>query len=224
MSEGLNPKSSVSGQDASTGLFVSVYLLLFAFFVVLNSISNQKVARVGAAIESINSSFSKQFSPPADAIDIISDPEAVAPADPFLADVQGLLSSVLVIDGRFTSTGGNSLEAEIDLTSVFQGNSSDFSPEFYQFLEAVVSLILSREAGERREIEFLFPEPSTGQRRIYIERASRIAQELLNRDVPPTAITVGFRGQSGNRVRAVFRSLEGSRAGLTFSEFGEGRR
>lgn len=212
-------EATKAGQDASINTFVSIYLLLLAFFVVLNAISNQRVAKAGAVLESLNSAFQRQFAPPASVLDIISEPRAVAPTDEFLAEVRGLLASVFDVDANFPTTGGNLLEVEMPVSQLFEPGSVALKPEIETFLERFSELAVGGQPGERREVEFQFSaEPDEVGDNLRIRRAGRLARLLESRAVPATSIAVALKDGAEGTVTVAFRSLEESRAALTFAE------
>ncbi len=221
-------------KDAGTAtleLFVSIYLLLLGFFVVLNSISNQKVAKAGAVMDSVNSVFDKKFAPRATAVDFFKEPEAIAPNDEFVEEAVGLLASAFSLEGGYSTEGGDTLRVELPLDALFERGSMMPRQNLVPFVRDMQAMILRERAGERREIEFIF---GTGQKSlssragqqqlVAMRRAGNLVNFLTTKGFPKASISTGIAAAPVDTVIVNFRERQDADAAVTFDQFVVGGR
>lgn len=216
---------------ATLGLFVSIYLLLLGFFVVLNSISNQKVAKAGAVMDSVNSVFDKKFAPRASVVDFLKEPEAIAPNDEFVEEAVGLLASAFALEGGFSTEGGDTLRVELPLEALFERGSMMPRQNLSPFVRDMQAMVMREQAGERREIEFVFgigrgslsSRPSQ-QQLVAMRRAGNLVNFLITKGFPKASISTGIAGGSSDTVIVNFRERQDDASAVTFEELLGGRR
>lgn len=212
---------------ATLGLFVSIYLLLLGFFVVLNSISNQKVAKAGAVMDSVNSVFDKKFAPRASVVDFFKDPDEIAPNDDFVEEAEGKLSSIFTMGGGYSTEGGDTLRVELPIDTLFEPGSMSPRQNLSPFVREMQAMVLREEAGERREVEFIF---GTGQKSlssrpaqqqlVAMRRAGNLVNFLISSGFPKASISIGIAAGPKDIVIVKFREREDSAAAVTFKELG----
>lgn len=217
--------------EATMGLFVSIYLLLLGFFVVLNSISNQKVAKAGAVMDSVNSVFDKKFAPRASVVDFLKEPEAIAPNDEFVEEAVGLLASAFAMEGGFSTEGGDTLRVELPLEALFERGSMMPRQNLSPFIRDMQAMVLREQAGERREIEFIFgigPGPLSSranqQQLVAMRRAGNLVNFLVAKGFPKASISTGIATGSADTVIVNFRERQDDASAVTFEELLGGRR
>ncbi len=213
------------GGTATLELFVSIYLLLLGFFVVLNSISNQKVAKAGAVMESVNSVFDKKFAPRASVVDFLKEPDAIAPNDEFVDEAVGLLASVFAMEGGYSTEGGDTLRVELPLEALFERGGMMPRQNLSPFVRDMQALILRRQPGQRREVEFIF---GTGQRAlssspgqqqlVATRRAGNLVNFLTANGFPRNSVSTGITSGSSDTVIVKFREREEAEAAITFEQ------
>lgn len=216
---------------ATLGLFVSIYLLLLGFFVVLNSISNQKVAKAGAVMDSVNSVFDKKFAPRASVVDFFKEPEQIAPNDDFVDEAEGKLSSIFTMEGGYSTEGGDTLRVELPIDALFEPGSMTPRQNLSAFVQEMKKMILSEQAGERREIEFIF---GTGQKSlssrpmqqqlVAMRRAGSLVNFMTTKGFPKASISTGIAAAPRDIVIVNFRERRDDASAVTFEAFLEDAR
>lgn len=219
------------GGTATLELFASIYLLLLGFFVVLNSISNQKVAKAGAVMDSVNSVFDKKFAPRASVVDFFKEPEAIAPNDDFVDEAVGLLTSAFSLEGGYSTEGGDTLRVELPLKALFERGSMMPRQNLSPFVRDMQAMVLRERAGERREIEFIF---GTGQKTlssrggqqqlVAMRRAGNLVNFLTTKGFPKASISTGIAAAPIATVVVIFRERQEVDAAVTFDQLVGGRR
>lgn len=199
----------IFGSDSTMGLFVALYLILLAFFIVLTSVSNHAASRASAAMDSVNTTFNRD----GEADQVALDPRAVADAanDPILQTIQRSFFSELEIEGRFSNAGGGAFEVQFPDTFLFQPGSFRVRSDMNPFLDQLLAALADANREATYEIAFMFgsgvgsvDREATRPQEIAIRRAGSLARYLTSQGLAPNAFTTGFVGIPEGDVLVVF--------------------
>lgn len=208
--------------DPTVGLFVSLYFILVAFFIVMNVISNQDTARRVAVLESVEDAFERPFPVPARAPGLVPPARHLATDSNFLLMSGDLVAALLGPSRRFPTEGGNALEIALPAHSLFFAGSSRLSEQAEVFFVRMNDLIRSAPDAERREIAFLFGQ--TGEEGdLAWRRADTLARAMVASGIPSHSISVGLlRSAPGLEIKSSFRIDSVASLKLDFAPEGEG--
>jgi len=211
----LNPAQEKTGKtDDTTGIFVSLYLIVLAFFVVLNSISNQEQNKVNAATESVTRAFKNPFEPEADFVDVAANEKAPTPNDEFYDQIQGIFASLVGFDGKFPTGGGSIVKVNFRASDLFELESSAFRDRQQAFLQQLTNFLAAGRVSDKREIDFLI---STGKalpagprywEDLNILRAGAFVAKLKELGVAENQLSVGVVPGQEDLITLTFRSRE----------------
>lgn len=213
----------IFGADNTMGLFVALYLILLAFFIVLTSVSNHAASRGAAAMTSVNSTFKREGN--ADQVNI--DPNAVEQPseDVVLNSVQRSFLSEMELEGRYTEAGGGAFEVQFPESLLFQPGSFRVRQNMIPFLDQLIDALQVANSQDGYEVAFMFGsgagsvdrEVSRAQE-IAIRRAGSLARYLQTSGLPRNRYSTGFVGIDEGQVLVVFRrdleALQRSRLGV----------
>lgn len=192
------PEESKKKSDDTTGLFVSLYLIVLAFFVVMNSISNQDQNKVNAATESVTRAFNNPYEPEADFVDVSADEEALTPNDEFYEQILGVFASLVGFDGKFPTQGGNVVKVNFKTSDLFEEGASTFRQNQRAFLQQLSGFLAGGRDSEKREIDIVI---SSGERLplgpeywkdINILRAGAFVARLTKMGVTDNQLSIGM--------------------------------
>lgn len=178
-------------------LYVSLFLILIAFFMVLNSVSNQQVAKAEAVMESVQSTFKKQFAPPVEVIDLLASKGVASHSDDYYRAVEGIFAAMIDFPGTFASPGGVLLQAELPASVLFPLGQVHVRADQTRFLNALADLLIASGPGERREVEIVMAAPAsvlTDEKpwaNSHVLRMAAFARDLEDRGVSSAAISAG---------------------------------
>lgn len=141
--------------DDTTGLFVSLYMIVLAFFVVMNSISNQDQNKVNAATESVTRAFNNPYEPEAGFVDVSANEQALTPNDEFYDQILGVFASLVGFEGKFPTKGGNVVKVRFKASDLFEENSSVFRTRQQVFLQQLAVFLAGGRNSEKREIDIV---------------------------------------------------------------------
>ncbi|GGF56477.1 hypothetical protein GCM10011332_07480 [Terasakiella brassicae] len=181
-------------------LFLSLYLLVLAFFILLVSISSTEEVKSKALMESLTSTFSSVLPPRMDLTAFNATTGDFLAADDFQRQVTGLFSTVIGVVKVDTIQPGRLMRVEIDGDSLFELDKDTIREGQYGFMDRLVAALSANPPGLRFEMEFVVPAPWSGIRTLPtkqslpVRRAGAFARELLTRGAPPGSVSIGVKG------------------------------
>jgi len=207
------------GSDNTMGLFVALYLILLAFFILLNAVSEQAIVKAEAAMESVNTTFKETKD-----LDNVftTDPAAIeAPAnDQTLNQIRYAFLTEMELEGRFSTEGGNIFEVQFSADSMFQRGSFRVRPERTIFLDRLIELVQQSPNSQSQKIALMFGSGSgpvdremTRAQEIAVRRAGSLARYFREKGVPDGVFTIGFVSIPEGEIFAAFRSKPVAGAG-----------
>lgn len=205
------PRAEVDGPESVGGAeaflpvqaFLSLYLVLLAFFIVLASVSQPEASRAVKAIASIRASFPSDLplgSPTGEITSLFVEAERAFPDR-----VGRLVEADLPVapPRRDPSTG--QIAAETPVEAMFEGAS--LSRPGQAFLGRTARFLASPPEGTRLAVIAMVPDGDT----LSAERAVRIARALIDGAAPADTVTVGVERNPARAVRFFF-ALKPARA------------
>ncbi|WP_419797463.1 MAG: flagellar motor protein MotB [Terasakiella sp.] len=181
-------------------LFLALYLLILAFFILLVSISSTEEVKSKALMESLTSTFSSVLPPRMDLTAFNATTGDFLAADDFQRQVTGLFSTVIGVVKVDTIQPGRLMRVEIDGDSLFELDKDTVREGQYGFMDRLVAALSANPPGLRFEMEFVVPAPWSGIRTLPtkqslpVRRAGAFARELLTRGAPPGSVSIGLKG------------------------------
>lgn len=204
----------VFGSDSTMGLFVALYLILLAFFIILTSVSQQSTSRALDAMESVNTAFKED----GDATNGL-DQTAVqsAASDPVLIDIERAFSSAFDVKGQFAVVGGNVYQVQMPANNLFEPGSFRVRPDVHTTLDELLGILTSAPNGQQQELALLFGRGEgavdrelTRSQEIAIRRAGSFARYMDAGGFSNFA--AGFADIEADQILLVFRNASFRRA------------
>jgi len=200
----------VFGSDSTMGLFVALYLILLAFFIVLTSISQQSTSRASAAMESVNEAFKEAgvadngFNP--------SDLQSAA-SDPVLIEIERAFSTAFDVKGQFAVSGGYIYQVQLPASYLFEAGSFRVRASVHPVLNELLSVLKKAPSGRKQEMALLFgsgvatiDRELTRSQEIAVRRAGSFARYMQEQNF--SNISSGFMALPEDQIMVVFRNAE----------------
>ncbi len=204
-------KARGASQFGSLPLFLSLFLLLLAFFIFLNSISTRQTGKSEDVLDSVRSSFASVLQG--------GTGEGVFEGEPGKADDKGLRDELLeAFDPLLSETEilrerpGNPFYVDFQTGRLFEGDRIDPILEFRDFSKRVSAVLALKAARDGAELRFWFNVPEPGSEMLRTrQRAARLAEIMIASGTPRANVSIGFRElPSADMVRfAVHLGAEG---------------
>ncbi len=192
-----NPTDDKKPGGDTTSLFVSLYLIILAFFMVLNSISNQSQTKVKSATDSVTRAFDNPFAPEADFVDVTESEGTETPNDEFYEQLQGVFASLVGFEGKFPTQGGNKIQIEFDQSNLYHNNSPEFRQDQERFFNQLANFLRSESIGTIRELEYIiysgdrFPTGPEYWTDVSVLRAGSIVHRMMAGGVRENQMSIG---------------------------------
>jgi len=203
----------VFGSDSTMGLFVALYLILLAFFIVLTTISQQSTARATAAMESVNAVFNEAgiaengFS---------EDDLRSATSDPVLIEIERAFSTAFSVTGQYAVSGGHIYQVQLPATYLFEAGSFRVRPDIHPVLDELLDVLKGAPSGHKQEMALLFGSGGptvdrelTRSQEIAVRRAGSFARYMQARDF--NNVSSGFSSLEEGQIILVFRNAANRR-------------
>ena len=198
------------GTDSSMGLFVSLYLILFAFFIILNAISNQTVIRTAAVMESVSDTFKADNPGRNDDVQLDVDEPAIGPTDSILTDIRGLFETEFNIPGKIPAGGQGSVEFTFPTRFLFADGSLIVRSDSHPFLQSLIRIMDRNSTRRPVELLFLFGSDTgsegannTQLQELAIRRAGSLARFMRSSGVRDGAYGTGFTALDTEEIRVL---------------------
>lgn len=188
-----------SDRDPTVVVLLSLYLLLLAFFILLNSISNYEESRAEVAIGSLTATFRTDLPVRVDRMSSSTSTGYFRAAATFRREVRRLFEETLPL-ARFSPVQhGGMFRVTLPVNQLFHAGSTRFRLNGRRLLDGIADSLNRQEPGLRFEAELLLgtgPElpngPASGAL-LEVQRAGVFARALRRRGAPPSSILTGIR-------------------------------
>jgi len=203
--------------DSSIVLMLSLNLILLAFFILLNAISDFEEARSRQVIDSVNEAFYGQLEP-TNAPALLNGSPGLLPEAEALTNEVGSLFDSLVPAIRSTRTARTrAVHIEIPSVALFGIGKDSLRPGREVLIRRLAKALLQRSARDLvYKLEFLHGVPTGGAagagRTQEVRRASSVAALLIKEGLAPDILSIGVLPGKPGRVEFVL-SVRGDDAG-----------
>lgn len=210
--------------DQGVWLFLALYLLLLAFFILLNAISETADARVSAAVESVKEAFRDRRPETEEFVDIAENPEALLVSEDYIENVKAVFATSLNEQGFHESLSGDLLRVSVPVELFFPPGLATMQESVSVLFEALAASMSRPVAGERRQLEIVLgvgrKMPSGGDlgNALEIRRAGTLARALRARGLPPGSLTTGIQQGDPEIIEMTFYTRKIRDTQVTFGD------
>lgn len=211
----LPPEHSPAG-DGSITLFLGLFLLILAFFILLVSISTIEKVKSTVVQDSLTSAFSTILPPVTSPTTLTALEGEILAGPQFQDEVRGLFETSLQVAKVEVVQPGRLMVVDIPADVLFLPGEATFQPTQQPLFDRIVASVSGAPPGLRFDMEFVIGVPYVKERdlpsaqTLEIARAGAFAREMATRGVPPQSIVVGVRRGDPKNVAIYFyvRSAE----------------
>ena len=203
-------KSNNSAVQVGTSqLFLSLFLLLLAFFIFINSISTYKEKKTTQVVESIRANFPTFVSP--EKFFQFRSLKNSAVSTTIFNELDELFQHLFREKRLKISYDSNIAQIDIPINSIFEKGRAVQLNKLERLLERLSAIIIRAESEYPLGTEIVFGYGGTIEEKfedqLTQERCSVIMSILLEKAVPKGSVAVGLETGNPNFLRFKFRSL-----------------
>lgn len=207
---------SAAENNSTVVVSLSLYLIILAFFILMNSISHPEDKRAKGVLDSIGSTFKSFPRTFVASLDLAAGGAGFSDAAGFEDSIRELFESSFPLVRITPSVAYNQIEVSLPVESLFAPGRAKIQGGNEPMLDRLAEILSHRTPGLRVELEVLLSSPPLdddtprSDAALYVERAGAIARELGARGVPPAHISPGIEQRDPEWLRFLFmiRSID----------------
>ncbi|WP_281683774.1 hypothetical protein [Thalassobaculum salexigens] len=202
-------------KGSSQPLFLSLFLLLLAFFIMLNALSTVEQGRSDRVMESVKRAF-----PSAVRKNIADDPLDADPGQVIGESVRSALGTVfreilpaVVVE---VEASGNPIFVTIPARQVYAPAAGGITPVMEKLAARLAPILNNPPAGSVLDLQILYgvdDAVSQPRREELIFRASETVRTFVDREVDPSVLSAGLEPFDPASVRLIFRTRPAGASG-----------
>lgn len=212
-------------------LFLSLFLLVLAFFILLATISTLEEMKSKEVMDSLSSSFRSVLPPTSDPTDFTAKDGDVLAGERFQERITGLFATQIQAARIKIVQPGRLMRIELPAAAMFEEGTTEIRSSLLPMLDRVVASLSARPPGLRFDMEFVTGQPYADgvelpvRQTLQMARAGAFARLMASRGAPPDSTAVGLMPGADDRVTIWFfvRGEEESRLRFGAEDFGLGK-
>lgn len=184
--------------DNTIALFLGLYLLVLAFFILLVTISSLEKVKSNAVMDSLTSTF-QTLIPPSSSLTAFQSKEGdVLAGQKFQESVTNIFATTLQVAKVEIVQPGRQMRVKMAADTLYYENRPELREAHFALLDRIVAAVSGRPPGVRYDLEVLIGTPGgksspfkTGNT-LAMQRAAAFAKAMESRGAPPDSMSVGF--------------------------------
>lgn len=199
--------------------------VMFAFFIMLFSMSTFEDVKTNAVRASLNSAFASVVPPSTEVTTFTSTTGRFLGSDEFQGAVTKLFSTALAVEKIEVVQPGSIMRVIVNADSLFLPGTTTIREAYIPMVDRLIAALSGRPQGYHFDMEFVIGTPEDDGRQIPVAqtmqmaRAGAFVRDMLARGVPPDTIAIGVRKgnpeqivmwfyvRSANEVRSYYKQL-----------------
>ena len=210
-------------RDPTVIVFLSIFLLLLGFFILLNAISEESQVRAELVKGSVAATFRSQRTTPSEFTAAGTRAGVFKSAGNYQDALEGVFEKTIPVTSREKLPPGAVLQVRIPPLRIFRKGRVEFHSRSAPLLEAIADILSRPEAGRIYEVELIVggdlanSVSDVARRSFLIGRLGAFAARLRGLGVPGQAIRVGLATRRGDSLQLTFFDREAERARRSFA-------
>ena len=200
---GVGPQDQARGGN-TIALFLALYLLILAFFILLVTISTREQVKSTAVMNSLTSTFAAVLPPSTDLTAFIAKEGDVIAGEVFQERVTGIFATVVRVAKVDVVLPGRLMRVTLPVEALFHSEEARVRDSHSDLLDRLVAAISSRPPGLRFDMEFVVgvargvgasggtQSDGRSARRLAMNRAGQFAREVEGRGAPPDSVSIAL--------------------------------
>lgn len=202
-------------------ILVSLYLVLLAFFIMLNAISSFEPARHKRVVDSVMEAFSKTKIDNIDAPEWLAEPGLEVMIQNYFAEMREALAILAPLEELQIMETKDSLTVRFATDTLFTPKEVAIRHGKHSSLNEWAGIIQRWKDSFRLEVEAVIGSPPLGlaptAKELSIARSGLLAQELLKRGIMADQLNIGLDSSMDGQMELTFVARA---SGVTFSPLG----
>ncbi len=226
--EFLPPTFETARGPNTSALFLSLFLLVLAFFILLVTISTLEEVKTKSVMDSLTSTFTSIVPPSTDPTRFKSKEGDLVAGQQYQETVTDIFAAALQVAKIKVVHPGRLMQVQIPANTLFVAGEARIQANQFELLDRIVAAASGRPPGLRFDLEFVIgsrtredgglPQSQT----LELARAGAFAREMSERGLPPDSIAIGIEPGDPNDVTMWFYIRRQEETRLRFQGDGDG--
>lgn len=200
-------------------LVLSLYLLLLAFFVVLNSISNVEVSRLQAVSGSLSETFANEGKPADRSARLVSSEGNLLADAGFMSRIGHLVRTELAFAKVEEVTPGRLMSVTMSADSLFIPGREAINPLHRATIDRVAKALVNPPPGVRYDVDILMGDSAADN--LVIGRSAYLASTFVAAGSPARSIAAGIEQEAPGNLTLLFHVRPRGEARFVFPDGGD---
>ena len=198
-------------RDHNVVAMLSLYLLLLAFFILLNALSKLETDRARVVIESVNEAFDGQVEAPLSIEPHSAALGSLTASEDVLQSLQTLFSSMIPVVEAEAVVEAPLLRLDLSADALFRAGSTQLQPGRDLLMERIAQALSDAEQrGLYPQVELFHgmkqsSDATPETRSLAVRRLGALVRGFVERGRPAADLSIGVLADAGPRVRLLFR-------------------
>ena len=187
------------GRSSTVIVFLSLFLLILAFFIVLVTISTFEKVKSKAVMSSVTTAFTTNLPPRTEpTTDFTAKEGDVLAGQVFQERITGVFATTMQVAKVEIVKPGRMMRAEMPSNAIFFEGEDRIRPNAFTFLDRIVAALSARPPGLRFDMEFVIGTAYNDDhvlpvhQTLEMSRAGAFAREMVSRGAPPDSLSIGL--------------------------------
>ncbi len=197
-------------KDPTLALFLGLYLILLAFFVLLNTMATLKEDRVKAVMGSLLATFSSEILNTLTPTEFTASIGQNLAVDEYHQEVRDFFEVAVPLARIELFSDGRVMRIKLPADQLFEANSATLRADRQDLVNRIIQSLSRRAVGLRYEMEFstftgpFLSDEIVSGRVLQVARAGAFARGLVARAVPAESILIGAQPGDPSMVEMTF--------------------
>lgn len=205
-------------KGASQPLFLSLFLLLLAFFILLNALSTIETGRSDQVLESVQRAFPSSLRAAVGDSLLEGEPGQVI-GESLRAQIGEVFAQTLPVARITVEPNGNPIYADAPVAQIYAPAIGGLTPAGAAFARRISPLLETPPPGSVLELDVLFqsaPGTSPAEREDRARTAANVIEGMIGFGIDPAVLSIGLTPGVSDTVRFVFRTRPATETGPVF--------
>lgn len=213
-----------AGSGGSVALFLGLFLLVLAFFILLVSISTIENVKSQEVMNSLTSTFSGLVTPVTDPTKFVSMQGEILAPEAFQEHIVGVFSTAVKVDRVKIIQPGRVMRVDLQAHELFEDGSAIIRSGRKVLIDQIVASLSANPKNKRYEMAFLIGSTLSGSdmlpitQTLELSRAGSFARKVIERGAPSDSISVGVREGAPSDITIHFYIRDEELARLNFEK------
>ncbi len=189
-------------------IFLGLFLLVLAFFILLVSISTFEQVKSDAVMDSLTSTFTAVLPPTTDPVEFNAKDGDILAGEAFQQQITTTFSTAIQVEQVDVVQAGRLMRLQLRTNQLFVADAVEVREDVLPVVDRIIAVLSNRPPGLRQDMEIIIGS-STAEggalpvsETLEMQRVGSLAATFVSRGAPPDSVAIGLK--QGNPLEISF--------------------